>query len=94
MYDMAQQLVSLACAVASLYLWSHGWIGLRGWAYQDGAGLGAAEPPQPLMRQQQPGTQESVRVRVRLGGELVDPAAAIRCDIQVAVLIDVQLVRQ
>ena len=27
------QLVSLACAVAVLYLWSHGWIGLRTWAY-------------------------------------------------------------
>ena len=27
------RLVSLACFVASLYLWSHGWIGLRGWAY-------------------------------------------------------------
>ena len=27
------QLVSLACSVALLYLWSHGWIGLRTWAY-------------------------------------------------------------
>ena len=27
------QLVSLACTVALLYLWSHGWIGLRTWAY-------------------------------------------------------------
>ena len=27
------RVVSLACAVAALYLWSHGWIGLRGWAY-------------------------------------------------------------
>ena len=27
------QLVSLACTVTLLYLWSHGWIGLRTWAY-------------------------------------------------------------
>ena len=27
------RLVSLACTVALLYLWSHGWIGLRTWAY-------------------------------------------------------------
>ena len=27
------QLVSLACTVALLYLWSNGWIGLRTWAY-------------------------------------------------------------
>ncbi len=27
------QLVSLTCTVTLLYLWSHGWIGLRTWAY-------------------------------------------------------------
>ena len=27
------QLVSLACTVTLIYLWSHGWIGLRTWAY-------------------------------------------------------------
>ena len=27
------QLVSLACTVTLLYLWSHGWVGLRTWAY-------------------------------------------------------------
>ena len=27
------KLVSLACTVALLYLWSNGWIGLRTWAY-------------------------------------------------------------